>query len=116
MPNSSIIHPPYKTGQEPFSQKSAAHSLPNHCICRKNCSAVCFALHLLFECGILCLLWKNAGAVCRLSDEEKDILTDAAKIFVIKGEPVQLVRGEKSNVKITYPYDLTVAESLLKGE
>ena len=52
----------------------------------------------------------------RLSDEEKDILTDAAKIFVIKGEPVQLVRGEKSNVKITYPYDLTVAESLLKGE
>ena len=44
------------------------------------------------------------------------ILTDAAKIFVIKGEPVQLVRGEKSNVKITYPYDLTVAESLLKGE
>ena len=51
-----------------------------------------------------------------ISDEEKDILTDAAKIFVIKGEPVQLVRGEKSNVKITYPYDLTVAESLLKGE
>ena len=50
LPNSSIIHPPYKTEQEPFSQKSAAHSLPNHCICRKNCSAVCFALHLLFEC------------------------------------------------------------------
>ena len=25
---------------------------------------MCFALHLLFECGILCLLWKNAGAVC----------------------------------------------------
>ena len=44
----------------------------NHCICRKNCSAVCFALHLLFECGILCLLWKNAGAVCRPSDEEKE--------------------------------------------
>jgi hypothetical protein len=72
LPISSIIHPPYKTGQEPFSQKSAAHSLPNHCICRKNCSAVCFALHLLFECGILCLLWKNAGAVCRPSDEEKE--------------------------------------------
>lgn len=51
-----------------------------------------------------------------LTPEEKDILTDAAKIFVIKGEPVELVRGEISNVKITYPYDLTVAESLLKGE
>ncbi len=51
-----------------------------------------------------------------LTEAEKDILTDAAKIFVIKGEPVELVRGETYNVKITYPYDLTVAEGLLKGE
>lgn len=51
-----------------------------------------------------------------LTDEEKDILTDAAKIFVMKGEKVYLVKGETSNMKITYPYDLTVAESLLKGE
>ena len=51
-----------------------------------------------------------------LTDGEKEILTDAAKIFVIKGEPVELVRGETYNVKITYPYDLTVAEGLLKGE
>ena len=50
-----------------------------------------------------------------LTDEEKAVLTDAAKIFVIKGEQVQLVKGENSNIKITYPYDLTVAESLLKG-
>ena len=51
-----------------------------------------------------------------LTEEEKDILTDAAKIFVIKGEPVKLVKGETYNVKITYPYDLTIAEGLLKGE
>jgi 2-C-methyl-D-erythritol 4-phosphate cytidylyltransferase len=51
-----------------------------------------------------------------LTEDEKNILTDAAKIFVIKGEAVSLVDGEISNVKITYPYDLTVAESLLKGE
>jgi len=51
-----------------------------------------------------------------LTDGEKEILTDAAKIFVIKGEPVELVRGEIYNVKITYQYDLTVAEGLLKGE
>ncbi len=51
-----------------------------------------------------------------LTDEEKDILTDAAKIFVTKGEPVQLVEGEVFNIKITYPYDLRVAEALLKGE
>ena len=50
-----------------------------------------------------------------LTEEEKAVLTDAAKIFVIKGEQVRLVKGENSNIKITYPYDLTVAESLLKG-
>lgn len=48
-----------------------------------------------------------------LTDEEKEILTDAAKIFVMKGEEVYLVDGEVSNIKITYPYDLRVAETLL---
>ena len=50
-----------------------------------------------------------------LTDEEKTILTDACKILVIKGEKVHLVEGEESNIKITYPYDLRVAESLLQG-
>lgn len=48
-----------------------------------------------------------------LTEEQKDILTDAAKIMVISGEPVYLVDGEVFNIKITYPYDLRVAESLL---
>ena len=48
-----------------------------------------------------------------LTEEEKEILTDASKIFVIKGEQVYLVEGEVYNTKITYPYDLRVAESLL---
>lgn len=51
-----------------------------------------------------------------LSEDEKTILTDAAKIFVIKGEKVYLVDGEVSNIKITYPYDLRVAETLLNGD
>lgn len=51
-----------------------------------------------------------------LSDEEKDILTDASKIFVIKGEKVHLVQGEVFNIKITYPYDLRVAESLIQEQ
>lgn len=50
-----------------------------------------------------------------LTEEEKEILTDAAKIFVIKGEEVHLVDGEVYNIKITYPYDLRVAEGLLGG-
>ena len=48
-----------------------------------------------------------------LTAEEKEILTDACKIFVIKGEEVRLVQGEVYNIKITYPYDLKVAESLI---
>lgn len=51
-----------------------------------------------------------------LTGEEKKILTDAAKIFVMKGEKVYLVEGEVSNIKITYPYDLRVAETLIQTE
>lgn len=51
-----------------------------------------------------------------LTDEEKAVLTDAAKIFVIKGEDVALVQGETYNMKLTYPYDLRVAKSLLEDE
>lgn len=50
-----------------------------------------------------------------LNADEKKILTDACKILVIKGEKVHLVEGEVSNIKITYPYDLKVAEALLGG-
>ncbi len=48
-----------------------------------------------------------------LDGEEKEILTDACKIMVLKGVHVHLVRGEVSNIKITYPYDITVAKALL---
>lgn len=48
-----------------------------------------------------------------LTAEERDSLTDAAKIFSIKNIPVHLVKGESYNIKITYPYDLRVANVLL---
>lgn len=48
-----------------------------------------------------------------LSGEEKEILTDACKIMVLKGVHVHLVQGEVFNIKITYPYDITVAKALL---
>lgn len=51
-----------------------------------------------------------------LTEEEKEILTDACKICVLKGQQVKLVEGEVWNIKITYPYDIKVAESLLGGE
>ena len=51
-----------------------------------------------------------------LTEDEKAILTDAAKILVIKGMKVSLVQGETFNIKITYPYDLKIARSLLEEE
>lgn len=51
-----------------------------------------------------------------LTADEKDILTDAAKICVIKNQKVKLVMGESFNIKITYPYDIKVAETILKGD
>ena len=50
------------------------------------------------------------------TEEEKATLTDAAKIFVMKGEKVHIVDGEVFNIKITYPYDLRVAEALIREE
>ena len=55
-------------------------------------------------------------AYMSLSEDEKNVLTDAAKILVIKGRQVTLVRGETYNIKITYPYDLRIARSLLEDE
>ncbi|WP_337018832.1 2-C-methyl-D-erythritol 4-phosphate cytidylyltransferase [Oceanobacillus massiliensis] len=51
----------------------------------------------------------------QLSEQEKKILTDACKIFSIKGEAVKLVQGEVFNIKVTTPYDLNVANAIIKG-
>ncbi|WP_239723825.1 MULTISPECIES: D-ribitol-5-phosphate cytidylyltransferase [unclassified Mammaliicoccus] len=50
-----------------------------------------------------------------LSDEDKKILTDACKILVVLNKKVKLVDGELYNIKITTPYDLKVANSIIKG-
>lgn len=50
-----------------------------------------------------------------LTEEEKELLTDACKIMTLKGEKVYLVEGEVCNIKITYPYDIKVAEAMLGG-
>lgn len=48
-----------------------------------------------------------------LTSKEKEVLSDAAKIFIIKGEKVKLVKGENFNIKITSPFDLDIANLLL---
>ena len=50
-----------------------------------------------------------------LNKKEKEILTDAAKIMVLKGIDVRMIKGEYYNIKITTPFDLVVANAILKG-
>lgn len=48
-----------------------------------------------------------------LTDDEKEILTDACKMFSIKGKDVNIVNGETFNIKITNIYDLKIANAIL---
>ena len=50
-----------------------------------------------------------------LSDEEKNVLTDACKICVVRGLPVFMVRGEVSNLKITNVSDYKIAQAMVGG-
>ncbi len=50
-----------------------------------------------------------------LSTEEKELLTDACKIFVFRNKPVKLVTGDTFNIKITTVSDYKIAEAILGG-
>ncbi|MDR7240683.1 IspD/TarI family cytidylyltransferase [Neobacillus drentensis] len=49
-----------------------------------------------------------------LDEEQKTILTDAAKICALHGDKVKLVKGEVFNIKVTTPYDLKVANAIIQ--
>ena len=57
---------------------------------------------------------KLFNLITSLTEEESKILTDACKIFTLKDEDVHLVDGEVTNIKITYPYDLKLANTILE--
>lgn len=48
-----------------------------------------------------------------LSDEELEAYTDVASIFADRGFRVKLVEGSDSNIKITTPFDMAVAQSIV---
>lgn len=50
-----------------------------------------------------------------LSPEEKDVLTDACKICVVRDQPVYLVEGAYTNLKITTPGDYKIAQAMVGG-
>jgi len=51
-----------------------------------------------------------------LTPEEAHALTDATCIYALRNEPVFLVPGEARNIKITYPFDMKVAQAILEEE
>ncbi len=50
-----------------------------------------------------------------LSTEEKDLLTDACKVFVFRNRPVKFVAGDTFNIKITTVSDYKIAEAIVGG-
>ncbi len=50
-----------------------------------------------------------------LSDSELDEYTDVASIFNDRGFRVSLVEGSDNNIKITTPFDMAVAESIINN-
>lgn len=51
-----------------------------------------------------------------LTEEEKSTLTDACKIFILKGKKVKLVDGEPYNFKITTAYDYIFANAIFESK
>ena len=52
-------------------------------------------------------------AFAELTEEEKGVLTDACKMFVLKGRPVAMVQGDVTNIKLTTIMDYKVAQAML---
>ncbi len=51
-----------------------------------------------------------------MTKEELDIVTDACKMFYLRGHKVYLVKGSVLNFKITYPFDLKMANNMLEAD
>jgi len=63
-----------------------------------------------FKIGLLKELYYS------LSEEEKAVMTDACKICVVRDRKVKLVQGSDTNIKITTPGDLKIAQAMVAGE
>ncbi len=57
-------------------------------------------------------LTELAETIASLTEEEKSVLTDAAKIYLLRGKKVGLVPGAPENFKVTAPKDLALANLL----
>ena len=48
-----------------------------------------------------------------LSDEEINLLDEAMMLFYLRDKPVHLFEGDSANFKVTRPFDITIAETIL---
>ena len=55
-------------------------------------------------------------ALEELSPEEKEAITDGAKVYLNRGKTVGIAMGSGENIKITEPKDLAVARSILQNK
>lgn len=55
-------------------------------------------------------------ALRELSPEERETITDGAKIYLNRGKTVGIAMGSSENIKITEPKDLAVASSILQNK
>jgi len=60
-----------------------------------------------FKLGLFDEVYNN------MTKEELEIVTDACKMFFLRGHKVYLVEGDVTNFKITYSFDLKVAGTML---
>lgn len=63
-----------------------------------------------FQMTLLRTLYESLGK------DEKAILTDACKIAVVRNQPVYLVQGEPSNMKLTTVSDYNIAQAMVGGK
>lgn len=49
-----------------------------------------------------------------MTEEEVEQVTDACKLFLLRGYKVYLVEGDVANFKITYPFDLKMAKTMIE--
>lgn len=50
-----------------------------------------------------------------LSEDEKKVVKEAVKVFYLHKKDIYLFKGENNNFKITTPFDLKIAESIIKS-
>lgn len=48
-----------------------------------------------------------------MTEDELEVVTDACKMFFLRGHKVYLVEGDVTNFKITYPFDLKMAATMM---